>query len=175
MATKDNIVIENAEIAFRNFSGKEGQFNREGDRNFCVLLSDKIADALQQDGWNVKLLKARDDSEADCPYLQVKVKFDERFPMNVVIVSSQGKTKLDETSINALDWADLSEVDMVIRPYDWEMNGKSGRTAYLKTMYATIVEDELMKKYANTPDSAESAIGGCGNCEECDGSCHENR
>ncbi len=41
--TKDNtVMMEGVRIIFRNFSGKESQYNREGDRNFAVLLGDDV-------------------------------------------------------------------------------------------------------------------------------------
>ena len=38
----ENIIVENAKIAFKNFSGKEGQFNPEGKRNFCLILDPEL-------------------------------------------------------------------------------------------------------------------------------------
>lgn len=167
----ETLTIDNADIRFRNFAGRPGQYNKAGDRNFCVLLDDDIAATLKEEGWNVKYLKPRDEGDLPKPYLQIKVNFEGYKPPNLYLVSSRGKNRLDEEDVKMLDFADLARVDMIIRPYEWEINGKTGITAYLKTMYAVIEEDDLDLRYSNTPDSDENTIGGCGCCDACDGSC----
>lgn len=175
---KNNIVIENARIGFRNFSGKEGKFNPAGRRNFCVFIDSELATQLEEDGWNVRWLNPKDDGDEKQAYLQVAVSYD-NIPPKILIVSSRGKTILDETSINILDWAEIQEVDLIIRPYNWTVqpgtrNEKSGVKAYVKSMYVTIAEDEFESKYSDVPDSAADSIGGCGNCDACDGSCNHH-
>ena len=149
-----NIRIENANIAFRNFSGKEGKFNPAGRRNFCVIFDNDIGEKLHEDGWNIRYLKSRDEDEPDRPYLQVAVSFD-KIPPRIILITRDGKTNLDEDDIDILDWAEIKNVDMIIRPYNWELNGRTGVKAYLKTMYVTLVEDEFESKYYDVPDRAK--------------------
>lgn len=150
MAASDNTVImEGVRIIFRNFAGKEGQYNREGDRNFAVLLDEKTAEVMAADGWNIKMLKARDDDEesAPQPYLPVAVNFRGR-PPRIVMITSHNRTNLDESQVETLDWVDILNVDLIVRPYEWTVNGKSGIKAYLQSMYITIQEDPLEAKYS---------------------------
>lgn len=152
------VVIEDAPIRFRNFSGKEGQFNRAGDRNFSVLLDQDTAKEMVEDGWNVKQLKPREEGDLPQDYISVKVNFGAgRRPPRIVLITSRGKTTLGEDDVNILDWADISKVDLIIRPYQWEVSGKTGIAAYLYSIFATINEDELDLKYADVPDSAQNS------------------
>jgi hypothetical protein len=154
MPKQDNTVLmEGVRIIFRNFAGKEGQYNREGDRNFAVLLDDKVANAMSEDNWNVKWLRPRDADEEETPqaYLPISVNFKGR-PPRIVLITSRGRTNLDESQVDTLDWVDILNVDLIVRPYEWTVNGKSGVKAYLQSIYVTIQEDPLELKYSEIPE-----------------------
>lgn len=152
MAQNDNnVVMENVRIIFRNFAGKEGMYNREGDRNFAVLLDQETAAKMYEDDWNIKVLKAREEDDPEQPYLSVAVNFKGR-PPHIVMITSRGRTTLSEDECEILDWADIRTVDLIVRPYSWAVNGKSGVKAYLKSIFVTIEEDELDLKYADLED-----------------------
>lgn len=133
-APRGILQIDGARLIFRNFEGRGDKYNREGDRNFAFIIPDKdVAEAMIEEGWNVKIKPPREEGDDPFMYLSVKVKFNDRGP-NVYLVTGDMQNKLDEECAGMLDHIDIEYVDMDIRPYDWEVNGKTGRTAYLQSI-----------------------------------------
>ena len=153
MAQAQNKVIslENVRIGFRNFEGREGDYNNKGDRSFVVFLDDQTAKELAEEGWNVKFPKEQQDrvdpdQEGREAYLHISVGF-EHFPANVFLISNGNPTRLAEEDVAMLDWAELESVDLVIRPYRWSVRNDTGIKAYLKNGYFSIVTDRFAAKY----------------------------
>lgn len=150
----ENIKLENARILFRNFSGRESKYNRAGQRNFCVYIDDpNMAQDLIDQGWNIRVREPREEGEPVRHYLQVAVNFD-NIPPTVYMLTRRRKVKLDAESIDTLDFAEIRNIDLTIRPYNWVIqegtrNEKRGVKAYLRTMYVMIDEDEFAEKYAS--------------------------
>lgn len=147
-APRGILQIDDARIVYRNFSGRGDKFNREGDRNFSLVIPDTdIADKLVAEGWNVKVKPPREEGDMPFMTLPVKIKFNERGP-RVYLQTGDNLVKLDEESISILDNVDILSVDMDIRPYDWEVQGKEGRTAYLQSIKVTQEVDRFAARFA---------------------------
>ena len=147
---EEGILIQDAEIMWPNFSGTETAFNPAGKRNFTVILTPEMEEALTRDGWNVGTWTPKDEEEEPRPKLKVKVRFDIK-PPNVVLVTSSTRVPLTEDTIGQLDHMDIKRWDLFITPYDYDFQGNSGRTAYLKTMFAVLDENELEAMWAREP------------------------
>ena len=147
-APRGILQIDDARIVYRNFSGAPSKYNREGDRNFAVVITDEeIKDRLVAEGWNVKIKAPREEGEMPFMFLPVKIKFNDRGPI-VYLVSGKKRNQLDEESVDILDNIDIAGVDLDVRPYDWEVNGKSGRSAYLHSICVTQEVDRFAERYA---------------------------
>ena len=146
----NTLIMENAKIRFRNFAGRPDEYTREGDRSFALVIEDEdLANKLREDGWNVKMRLPKEEGAEPWYYLKVKVNFD-GIPPKIVEVTSLNRVALNENTVGILDTAELKSVDVEVSPYHWEVGGRSGITAYLKTMYATIEEDPFAAKYDMT-------------------------
>ena len=151
-APKGIMQIDDARIIFKNFEGRGDKFNREGDRNFSLLIEDPdTAEAMKREGWNVKIKEGRDHDEGPFMRLPVKVKFTDYGP-TVYLNSAGNIVKLNEESIACLDNVEIETVNMDIRPYDWEVNGRTGRTAYLQSMEVIQRIDRFAARYGNMRD-----------------------
>jgi len=170
----DNLTLYGVRLLYRNFAGRAQQFNEEGNRNFNIILDPELADKLAQDGWNVKTQRVREEGDIPDRLLAVKVNFKSERPPKVVMIAGKNRVALGPDEVAVLDFADLGNVDVTLNPYPWEMSGKTGITAYLKTCYATLNQDELEMKYGDDQQSAlpfglEATDGVNDNIDEADG------
>ena len=157
-AARGVVQIDEARIIYRNFAGAPSKFNREGDRNFAVVIDDQdIAEALTEKGWNVKIKPPREEGDEPFMFLPVKVKFNERGPRVYLQNSLGGRNRvtLDEDTVGILDNVDIINVDLDIRPYDWDVQGKTGRTAYLQSICVTQEVDRFLDRYAEQESPEE--------------------
>ncbi|MBF1659765.1 MAG: hypothetical protein HXO58_08025 [Rothia mucilaginosa] len=149
----DPIIIEGARIKFKNFAGEARQYNPAGQRNFVLCLPDELARQLTVEGWNVKWKPGRHPEDPDEAQLVVKVKYNEsgddhrRDPI-AYLIQGRRKIALDGRTVATLDRLAPLNIDLVVRPYVWDINGNVGITAYLDEIYYTAVEG-LSSKYAD--------------------------
>lgn len=148
------IAVEEAEIKWTNFKGEENANNREGSRNFCLVIRDpEIAQQIAADGWNIKHHDPREDGDPDeYDYLPVFIRFDIAPPEIYLIKDGVASNEpLKEESIGSLDGKKYKHIDLEVVPYFWEYpkgspNAKRGIKAMLSTMY---IEPEITDRFRN--------------------------
>ena len=155
MERNNKLAIDNARIIFKNFTGKDDKFGREGDRSFSIIIEDDaLAEQLANDGWNVNPLTPRDPDEKVNHFIKVKISFKVR-PPKIWLLTNHKRTLLDEDTIATLQYARIENADVVVSPWRWEVNGKTGIAAYLETLYVKIEDDPFADKYADYESSDE--------------------
>ena len=149
------LLLEDAKIIFRNFSGVEREYNSAGDRNFSVVIPPDLAKKLIDEGWRVKQLKAREDDEEGDYHLKVNVNYKKGRPPRCVLVTSRQRTDLGAEEVGIFDSADIKKVDLIVNGWYSDMAG-GGYSGFLKSIFVTLHEDALELKYADgIPDIPE--------------------
>lgn len=155
MTQRRDLQIEHATLMFKNFRGEPDKFNTSGKRTFVVFLDNDVAEQVALAGWNVKRLSPRDDNPEGQAYLSVECQF-RYYPPTITVIKGNVVSRLDEETVDMLDWAEMDNVDLVLRPYEWSAAGRTGVKAYLKKMWVTLHESPLDQKYANIiPDHSD--------------------
>ena len=63
-------------------------------------------------------------------------------------MTTRARTNLDADTIEVMDWTNIETADLICTGYDWVVGDKSGTKAYLQSLFVTIEEDYLERKYA---------------------------
>jgi hypothetical protein len=172
---RGTLQIDDARITFKNFAGRETDYNEKGNRNFCLIIgggvlekgrevlhltAQEMAEALMNetnkygDGWNIKIKPPFEDGGEPFAYLQVKVSSNR---MPAVYVESAGRTRrlteMDE--LDMLDRIAIRNVNLDIRPYDDVMRGRSFRSAYLDCLEVFQEIDRFTARYAEEESPEE--------------------
>lgn len=155
---RETVTFRDATLIFKNFAGEQRKFNQEGDRNFSILLSETDGLEMLAKGWNVKPLKRTEESDEQLYHLKVSVNFSNR-PPRCWLITSNGRTMLGEGMTAMFDQLESERIDLEIVAYDWEVNGNSGRKAYLQSMFYHMYESELELEYADVPQIASVGDG----------------
>ena len=178
----NNLEVAGAEIIFRNFAGRETDYNKEGDRNFSVVIPDPTqAIELFNQGWNVQIrpkdkdtravmkdachsfaeridfLQQRGELEDAIFHLKVNVSWKKVAPKIWLIRNTTNRKELmSESNVGTLDKAEIENIDLVINPSRWNKGGRSGYMAFLKEAYITIKESSFAEKYKDYYDEEDA-------------------
>lgn len=154
MAQRKDLIIEDAEILFRNFEGREERhdgriMNSEGSRNFHVIVPEEIVDQLIEDGWNVKALNPREEGDPERHEIKVNVSYRYRDP-DIRMYAGRRETHLTQDSVANLDYADILSADLVIHPSEYlKDDGSTGLSGYLTELRVRVQESPFAEKYAD--------------------------
>lgn len=147
---RENLVIEDARLIFKNFTGREERsrtdgrvVNMEGTKKFGVIVPEDIVDQLVEDGWNVKILAPREEGDEPAHYLSVNIS-DRFFTPKITMYTKRNSVDLNMETCGQIDYADIISADVVLEPAS-----QPGRNPYLRDLRVVIQESRLDEKYAD--------------------------
>lgn len=152
---RNTFVIEDVKIwagQWRNFSGKGGEWNAEGARNFWIEIPEDLAEFMEKDHWNVKHRPDRDDPELMHHIIKININYNSDYPPKIFVLNKRKKTRnlMDESVIYRLDRAYITYADIEFNSYKKERpGGRTTNTGWLQELTIEIEENYLQEKYAD--------------------------
>ena len=143
-----------AQIGLRNFEGREGRFNKDGERSFAIFLTEEQAIELINQGLNVKPPKFDEEgNQLGRSFLKVKVRFDIMPPE---IFFSRGEEDengkiiikiLPTSELRTLDNADLEYCDLKVNVREWSKGPNKGKSIYLDSGAFIAKRNRMIERY----------------------------
>lgn len=166
MARGMDVTFNDVTLRFKNFSGKETEFNSAGNRNFRVDITPEMAEYLGNielttksgqpvKGANIKTFVPKNETE---PRYSIQVKIGDYEPDQMWYVTSKGKIRLTLDNVGVLDRMYIEKAKVQVHFSAWEMRGKYGIAAYLKNLVAWVREDDFADDLEDIPEIGGSAV-----------------
>lgn len=143
----EDIELEDAKIKWNwsHFDGHD-EFSGEGDHNFTVIFPEEQARKLLEEGWNIREHPGYE--EGDPPEFTLKVKISYRFEApKVFLLKGDRKIRAQQTDLADITPSSCERIDTIITPKPWAHGQKSGISAYVKELYATIKQSRFEERY----------------------------
>lgn len=104
----EKVELKNVKVGYKNFSGRPSAYNIEGNRNFCVFLTDKQMAELKSLGCPAKTISDKDGVKHNVLIVRVicpsaKVFFSSLLPDITIKIRGQKDTPIDLSKINVMD------------------------------------------------------------------------
>lgn len=146
----EEIEIENAQIkwAWSHFDGRADTYNDEGDHNFQIILDAEQAKRLSALGWGIKESEGREEGDPPEYLLKAKISFKYEAP-KIYLIKGTRKFRAEERDLADIRRSTAERIDVILQPSRWTNGPRTGISAYVKEMYATVKESRFAAMYAD--------------------------
>lgn len=153
--TNGKTTIRNARICFPNFAGRADRYNKAGDRNFSIRLTEDQAREIEEQEFYIRR-KEFDDGRDPAITLKVNVSYRGYSAPKIVVIDGNNHTEFgmeDQDHLYMIDnyfmSGEVEKVDVRFTQYRNKNRTDSyGYSAYLDTIFITLFEDPLQAEYA---------------------------
>lgn len=129
-------------LIFRNFSGRESQWNEAGNRVTGIIVPPNRVNEFVDSGFNVKMYVPKTDPQAEpIYYINAKIRYDNYPPL--IYIKTPFSEPLEIKEESDLNQIDRSEIDFV----DVKLNLSKKGAAYIDKMYVNTIVDDFEEKY----------------------------